>query len=299
MIDLNDIRLLMQVIEHGSYSAASRAVGVPKSTISQRIAALEKTVGTGLLRRTSRSFSLTDAGAMLLPYARAMDDLARRIENELLDQGPEITGILRVSCSIVIGQFAMAHLVPKFLDHHPKASVRVESSNRLIDLVAEGFDMAVRGHVGQLRDSTLVQRVVARTPWSLAASPGWIEANGMPTTPNDLSDRHVLCFAAPQYANWTLHSCAGSVTIAVRPRLASDDMLILRSSAISGAGIVSLPRYVLASALAEGHLMSVLPEWSPTPSSISVLTPPKPQSSRLAQAFSDFLAQELPQLLRG
>ena len=298
-IDLNDVRLLMQVIEHGSYTAASQAVGIPKSTISQRIVALEKTVGTGLLRRTSRSFSLTEAGALLLPYARAMDDLARRIEQELLEQGPEITGTLRISCSIVIGQFALASLVPKFLDIHPKAAVRVESSNKLIDLVGEGFDMAVRGHSGLLKDSTLLQRVVARTPWSLAASPAWIEANGAPLTPDDLAGHHVLCFASPQYADWTLHSSDGAMTVVVRPRFASDDMLTLRAAAICGAGIVSLPRYVLNSALAGGQLVPVLADWPPPPSSISVLTPPKAQSSRLAQSFSDFLAAELPRLVRS
>lgn len=299
-IDLNDIRLLMQVVESGSYTAASRATGVPKSTISQRIAALECAVGTGLLRRTSRSFSLTEAGALLLPHARAIDDLSRKIEQALFDQGPDLAGTLRLSCSIVIAQFTLASLIPRFLAQHGRAVIRVEASNRIVDLIGEGFDMALRGHVGPLKDSTLLQRVVARTPWSLAASPAWIEALGMPLTPNELRPDHALCFSAdPGYTDWRLSAGDQKAVIALSPRLVSDDMVTLRLSAIAGAGVACLPVYVIAGALRAGQLVRVLPDWSPTPSSISVITPPKAQSSRLARAFSDFLAAEMPGAVRG
>lgn len=299
-LDLNDIRLLMQVVESGSYTAASRAIGVPKSTISQRIAALERAVGTGLLRRTSRSFSLTEAGALLPPHARAIDELSRKIEQALFEQGPEIVGTLRLSCSIVLAQFALASLVPRFLSQHSRVTIRVETSNRLVDLIGEGFDMALRGHIGPLKDSTLLQRVVARTPWSLTASPAWIEAHGMPLTPHELRPDHALCFSAgPEYAGWRLSAGDKEAPITLSPRLVADDMVTLRLSAIAGAGIACLPIYVIASALRAGQLVHVLPDWSPTPSSVSVVTPPKAQSSRLAQAFSDFLAAEMPRVVRG
>ena len=299
-IDLNDIRLLMQVVESGSYTAASRATGMPKSTISQRIAALERAVGTGLLRRTSRSFSLTEAGRLLLPHARAIDDLSRKIEQELLEQGPEIGGTLRISSSTVLTQFALSPLVPRFLEQHSKVSIHVEASNRLVDLIGEGFDMALRGHLGPLKDSILLQRVVARTPWSLAASPGWVEANGMPAVPAELPRHQVLCFSAsPEYSPWKLHTSEEEVTVCLQPRMVSNDMINLRDAAISNAGIACLPTYVMASAMQTGQLVPILPDWQPAPSSISVLTPPKLQSSRLAQTFSNFLAAEMPRLLRA
>jgi DNA-binding transcriptional LysR family regulator len=298
-IDLNDIRLLMQVVESGSFTAASRALGVPKSTISQRIAALERAVGTGLLRRTSRSFSLTEAGSLLLPHARAIDDLSHKIHQALLEQGPDIAGTLRVSSSVVLAQFALATLVPKFLAEHRRVVIQVDVSNSTVDLIGGGFDMAVRGHLGPLKDSTLLQRVVARTPWSLAASPGWIAAHGAPTSPGELPADEVLCCPAADAAPWRLGAGADAVTVAMRPRLLSDDMVTLRDAAIAGAGITCLPTYVMASALRAGLLVPLLAEWPPRPSSISVLTPPKLQSSRLAQAFSDFLAREMPRAVRG
>ena len=298
-IDLNDIRLLMQVVESGSFTAASRATGVPKSTISQRIAALERAVGTGLLRRTSRSFSLTEAGSLLLPHARAIDDLSHKIHQELLEQGPDMAGTLRVSSSVVLAQFALATLVPKFLGEHRRVVIQVDVSNSTADLIGGGFDMAVRGHIGPLKDSTLLQRVVARTPWSLAASPGWIDTHGAPTAPGELPAEELLCFSpAADYAPWKLGAGEDAVTVVMRPRLLSDDMVTLRDAAIVGAGITCLPTYVMASALRAGQLVPLLPEWPPRPSSISVLTPPKLQSSRLAQAFSDFLAREMPRAVR-
>ena len=297
-IDLNDIRLLMQVIEHGSFTAASRVVGVPKSTISQRIAALERAVGTGLLRRTSRSFSLTEAGRLLLPHARAIAGLARQIEQQLMDQGTGIAGTLRISCSNVLSQMALALLLPRFLSRHEGVTLQVETSNRLVDIIGEGYDMALRGHVGTLANSSLLQRVVARTPWSLAASPQWIAVNGLAVSPEDIRPDQILCFTGiPEKTVLNLRSGERDESIPVRPRLVSDDMVTLRDSAIAGSGIVCLPSYVMAPSIRLGDLVAVLPKWSPPSSSVSVLTPPKAQSSRVAQAFSDFLAAELPRLL--
>lgn len=298
-IDLNDIRLLMQVVEHGSYTAAARQIGVPKSTISQRIAALEATVGTGLLRRTSRSFSLTEAGAQLLPHARAIEDLARQVERALDEQGRELQGTLRVSCSNAIAQFALSPIVPRFLAEHHKVVIRVEATNRLVDLVTEGYDMTVRGHVGPLRDSILIQRVVARTPWTLAASPRWMDLHGTPAEPEDVPPGETLCFSGgPECTAWSLHRGTDERLIDVAPRLISDDMISLRTSAIADAGIACLPGYLMRSAYVTGDLVRVLPDWIAQTSSISVLTPPKAQSSKLAGAFSDFLASELPTVMQ-
>ena len=238
-IDLNDVRLLMQVVESGSYTAASRATGIPKSTISQRIVALERAIGTGLLRRTSRSFSLTEAGTLLLPHAHAIDDLSRKIEQDLLEQGPEIAGTLRVSSSNVLAQFVLAPLVPCFLERHGRVSVHVEASNRLVDLVGEGFDMAVRGHIGPLKDSILRQRVVARTPWIMATSPAWLDAHGTPSIPGEIPPDQTLCFSATSdYSPWKLRSGDREAAVCMRPRLVSDDMITLRDAAASGSGIV-------------------------------------------------------------
>lgn len=300
-IDLNDVRLLMQVVEHGSFTAAARATGVPKSTISQRIAALERAAGTGLLRRTSRSLSLTEAGAALLPHARAIEDLTRRVELSLLERDGELQGTLRISCSNGLAQFALASIIPLFLTRHPRAAIRVEASNRLVDLIGEGFDLALRGHVGPLKDSSIRQRVVAHASWSLVASPGWIAAHRAPTAPEDVAAGEILCFSpyAPDHQGWRLRRGDEERLLQVEPRLVANDMATLRAAAVAGGGVVGLPSYVLREPLRAGLLVPVLPEWAPEPSSISVLTPPRAQSSRLAAAFSDFLASELSRVMEA
>ena len=262
-IDLNDIRLLMQVVEHGSYTAAARHTGIPKSTISQRIAALEAVVGTGLLRRTSRSFSLTEMGVRLLPHARAIEDLAWQVEHAFLEHGRELQGTLRISTSNAVAQFALSPLVGRFLKQHERVTIRVEASSRFVDLIAEGFDMTIRGHAGLLKDSTLIQRVVAKTPWRLAASPEWLAAHGMARKPDDILAGQVLCFTnEPDCPGWTLTNGEESVSVAVTPRLISDDMISLRTAAAAGAGIVCLPGYLLRMLFEAGQLVQILPDWS-------------------------------------
>ena len=293
-IDLNDVRLLMQVVEHGSYTAAARAIGVPKSTISQRIATLEGIVGTGLLRRTTRSFSLTEAGMQLLPHARAIEDLALKLEQSLLERGRELQGTLRMSCSNALAQFALSPLVPRFLAKHDRVAIRLEASNRFVDIIGEGFDMTLRGHIGPLKDSSLRQRVVAHTTWTLAAAPDWMATHGGPSTPDDIPLGETLYFSAtPDNECWSLQRDGEVYDVRVTPRLVSDDMATLRTAAIAAGGITCLPEYVLGSAIRTGQLVRVLPEWSPPVATISLLSPPKLQSSKLVSEFSDFLAVEL------
>jgi DNA-binding transcriptional LysR family regulator len=298
-IDLNDLRLLMHVVEQGGYAAASRVLGIPKSTISQRIANLEVAVGTGLLRRTTRSLSLTEVGALLIPHARAMADHARDIEETLLNLGTAAAGTLRVTSSVAVAQFALAPLIPRFLEANPKVDLRISVSNRYTDLVGEGFDMAIRAYGTPLKDSTMVQRVIARTPWAVAASPAYLREHPV-TAPVDLAQCQTLYFgwANPEPA-WTLHRDDEEAIIGLAPRLWSDDMALLVSSAVAGGGIVAMPRYVMADALDKGALVPVLSEWKVMVSTITVLTPPRRQSSRLAKVFSDFLAEEFAPLSGG
>jgi DNA-binding transcriptional LysR family regulator len=295
-LDLNDVCLLIKVVEHGNYTSASRVTGIPKSTISQRIAALERSVGTGLLRRTSRSLSLTEAGTLLLPHAQAIDRLAREAERALFDRGEELSGTLRVTASLALSQFALAPVLPAFLDQHSKVIVRLEPANRYVDIVGEGFDLAVRAHSAPLKDSILLQRIVARTPWSLAASPEWVASNEVPKTPDQLSTATTLLFGQwGDNAAWVLHrkgNCE-ELTVPLAPRLISADMATLLAAAVHSAGITALPDYILSEPVRRGLLLPIMSDWAPPASSISTLSPPRPQSSRLAKAFSDFLSKEL------
>lgn len=298
-IDLNDLRLLLNVVEHGGYSAASRVLGIPKSTISQRIAALEVAAGTGLLRRTSRSLSLTEAGELLIPHARVIDEQAKQARQALLNLGDDLSGTLRISSSVAVAQFALAPLLPTFLHDNPKVTVRVDAINRYVDLIGEGYDMGLRAHGTSLKETTLLQRIVAQTPWCLAASPALMAAAGPVSDPRELGGRETLFFATSNAEPvWSLLKDSVQILVRLSPRLWSDDMATLRIAAIEGAGIVALPAYILAPALRSGQLVTVLADWCVLKSAISILTPPARQSSRLAKAFSDYLAAEFASVTR-
>jgi DNA-binding transcriptional LysR family regulator len=294
-MDLNDLRLLLSVVDHGGFTAASKALAVPTSTISHRIANLERAAGTGLLRRSTRSLSLTDAGRMLLPHARAIEAQAREAQTALLGLGSEMIGILRVSCSVSIAQFALAPLLDKYLRQNPRITVCLDVTNRYVDLIGEGYDVGLRAHSVPLKDSCLLQRVVLRAPWNLAASPEFLKTNPAPAGPIGLAASQVLYYTPPNLEPiWTFRKGELAIKVELSPRVCSEDMATLKIAAINGSGIVGLPTYVLAPALACGQLVPVLPDWQLTSSSISILTPPARQSSHLTKSFTEFLAAELP-----
>ena len=294
-LDLNDLRLLLYVVEHGGFTAASKALSIPTSTLSQRITALERAAGTGLLRRTTRSLSLTEAGKLLLPHARAIEDLSREADRALSDLNSEMRGLLRITASVAISQFALGPILPKFLQDYPDIEVRLDATNRYMDLIGEGYDLGFRAYSEQLKDSTLLQRVVARTPWKLAASPGFVERHPQLLEPSDLQLAPILAFE-PTGAEpiWELSRDETEVKVSISPALSSDDMATLRINALAGAGITGLPCYILASALDAGELVQVLPDWRLKGSAIAILSPPASQSSRLARAFRDFVVEALP-----
>ncbi|EJL38455.1 transcriptional regulator [Caulobacter sp. AP07] len=288
-LDLNDMRLLMKVADHGGFTAASIATGVPKSTLSQRVTALEQAVGEALLRRSSRSLSLTEAGALVLRHARRIDAAAIEAEDAL--RGMEAaTGTLRISSSVTLAQFALAPLLPRFLADHPGVSVRVEATNRYVDLIGEGYDLGLRAHAAPLKDSALTMRTVTTIPWTIAASPDYLEINGEPERPDDLARASTLHFGPIDIEpRWTLAAQGQTIEVKLSPRLCSNDMAALHIAARAGAGVVALPRYVLKADLASGALRPLLPGWEMSQAALSILTPPRGQSSRVAKLFSDYL----------
>lgn len=293
-LDLNDLRLLLKVVEHKSFTAAAGSTGIPVSTISQRITGLESFVGTALLRRTTRSLSLTDAGRALLPHAKVIDNAAKQAEYALLDRQKELNGTLRISTSFALSQFALAPLLPGFLRQHPKVSIRISVTNRYVDLIGEGYDLCLRAHDPPLKDSSLRQRIVAHTPWSLAAAPSWLAAHGPPERPEDLARFDTLYFALTNESpSWLLRKNGMEVKSDLIPRVWSDEMATLKRAAIEGGGITSLPEYILRSALETGELVPVLPGWLNLVSKISIISPPRTQTSRLAATFSDYLMREI------
>src|ERR1700754_3376062 len=192
MLDLNDFFLFVQVVDRGGFTAASRTLGTPKSTLSHRIQQLEANLGVRLLNRTSRKFGMTDAGEDFYQRAVAMLREAESAQNILRHRLSEPNGTIKCTGDVATMQFAMNGIINDFLIQHPKVNLVVHACDRLVDIVGENFDVVIKTHFGPLPDSNLVQRALAPTPWFLFAGPDYLAASGEPQQPEDLRDHPSL-----------------------------------------------------------------------------------------------------------
>ncbi|AZC32209.1 Transcriptional regulator, LysR family [Pseudomonas chlororaphis subsp. piscium] len=298
MLDLNDIYLYVQVVEHQGITAAARVLGVPKSSISRRILALEASLGTRLIQRTSRRFVVTEIGVEFHRHALAMLVEAEAAENVVRRRASEPSGTIRFTCSISYAQLVLAKLIPGFMAAYPRVSIVQHATNRCVDTVQEGFDLCLRAHIEPLPDSSLIQRSIARTPWYLFASPAYVDRKGMPSEPDELSTHDGIALGSAQesYA-WHLreeHSGIPFVVQPFTPNLVSDDMTTLKAAACAGLGIVALPGFVGAAEVEQGQLIRVLPHWIAGLSTLSVLMPSRRGLLPSVSAFVGYLAEHVP-----
>lgn len=295
--DLNDYFYFVHVVEQGGFTAAGRALGVPKSRLSRHVQQLEARLGVRLLQRTSRQFVVTEIGQVFLRHARAVLDEVDAAEAEIKRQTNSLSGQVRLSCSVGMAQFALGEILARFLADNPKVDVIQNVTNQPLDLVEARIDIALRGHAGPLPDSSFVQRRVARTPWYLFASPGYLEDAGVPGSPEDLQHHAGMKVGwKPELGQWSLRGPGGArATIPFRPRLCSDDMGTLERAAIAGLGVVALPGYVCREALRAGHLTRVLPGWLAADAQLSMLMPSRRGLLPAVEALAAHLRAELPE----
>ncbi|RQS04580.1 LysR family transcriptional regulator [Burkholderia sp. Bp9002] len=259
-MNLNDLYLFVQAVEAGSMSAAARLLDLPKSTVSKRVAALEHGLGARLVHRTSRSFRLTPVGAEFFEHARAAVIEAESARDAVLRQAAEPRGIVRITSSVPIAQHVLAPCLPALALAHPHLQLQIHASDRRVDLVQEGFDIAVRSHFAPLPDSALVQRPLAVSPIVPVASPAYLARAGVPAEPADLA-QHDGLYPNLQATPWRLERGADSVEAAPRERLHADESTVLLHAAVAGLGIACLPDWIVRDALDAGTLARVLPGW--------------------------------------
>ena len=192
MLDLNDYFHFVQVVDRGGFTAASRTLQIPKSTLSHRIQQLEAALGVRLLNRTSRLVRTTDAGDEFYRHAVAMLREAERAETAIRHRLSEPIGTVRFTAAVATMQFAVRHMVADFLVRYPRIDVVAHATDQYVDIVAENYDIAIRAHSDPLPDSTLVQRTLAPAPWLLFAGAAYLDANGSPQTPDDLKNHPSL-----------------------------------------------------------------------------------------------------------
>jgi len=295
-MDWNDAYLFVSVVEHGGFAAAARALKMPKSSLSHRIAQLESALGVRLIQRTSRSFSVTHVGREFHRHAAAMLIEAGAAEEAVRRNVSEPAGLVRVTASPGISHAGLAGLLAAFLIDYPKIQIVQHTTNRNVDLVDEGFDLAVRAHQGPLPDSALIQRRLGFSPRWLVATPTYLARAGLPEDPADL-ERHVgLCMPAmAAEAGLRLQHRDGAAAWGhLPPRLCADDLLSLRAAALQHLGVAVLPGGLCRSAVAGGAFTRVLPDWIAGGAQISILTPHRRGELPSVRVLAGAIAQELP-----
>jgi DNA-binding transcriptional LysR family regulator len=262
--DLNDLAYFVHVIEHGGYSAAERALGIPRSRLSRRVTALEGRIGVRLLQRSTRRLSLTDAGELLLKHCRIMLAEAQTGIAEISQLQASPQGKVTVSCPLTASRVLLAPLLTSFLQRYRDVRVEVLVTNRTVDLYNEGVDVALR--IGTKVDEAggVVAKLIWRSVQRLVAAPALLKRHGSPRTSEDLRSLPTLDSLTQQSRHvWTLAAPDGRrLEHQHQPRLVSDDMEILRQAAIAGIGVVRLPEVVCNPDVAAGKLSLVLPDWA-------------------------------------
>ncbi|MCA1404727.1 LysR family transcriptional regulator [Ensifer sp. IC3342] len=293
MANLNDFMLFVHVVDHGGFAAAARALNVPKSTLSKRVAELERALGVRLINRTSRRFAVTDTGEDFYRHAAAMLIEAEAAESVVKGRLAEPSGTVRITASVPTAQLSLAPLLPRLAIAFPKIRLVVHATDRFVDLIQEGFDIAVRDHFAPLPDSGLVQRRVASEASWLVASPAYLDLRKAPEHPEDL-EHHEGLLTSLTSDSWTLeHPDGTTVSVSSKPRFVADESHVLREAVVAGLGITALPGKLCRNEIASGALVRVLPQWTAGYVTTTILMPHRRGQLPSVRATVDFIAARL------
>ena len=265
MQDLNDLLYFAEVVDRGGFAAAGRALGLPKSRLSRRVAELEERLGVRLLQRTTRKLSLTAVGEQFHRHCVAMREDALAADEAVAQARSEPSGTIRVACPVTLAQTTLGPILPRFLALHPQVRVDLRVSNRVVDLVEEGFDVALRVRTTLGDSGSFVVKTFGTSGTLLVASPELLARQGQPAAVADLErlDTVGMSAAVDGRAVWTLLGPDGQQhDFRHRPRYVADDLFTLHYAVLAGTGMGSLPDYLCGPDLRSGRLVRVLPGWA-------------------------------------
>lgn len=285
---LNDMALFVEVVKAKSFRAAGDATGVPNSTLSRRIGALEKSIGLRLLHRTTRRIELTEAGHIYYDSCRRIVEEARIAHEQLGEMLAQPSGVLRASLPVDFATHYMAPLIVEFAQRYPGITFELDLTPRRVDLVTEPFDVAIR--MGEQPSSTLIARQLARLTPYLYASPLYLKQVGEPTDPAELQQHECLGFT--KVGPWMLHREEEAVQVQIGRRFTVNSVGMYRSLAVLHQGIALLAEGVVADDVAEGRLRRVLPGWHGSPIPVYALTETRLLPAKTLR-FIEFLQERL------
>lgn len=291
MNPFEDMRIFSQVMESGSFTAAADKLGLSKQFVSRRLMALEERLGVRLLNRSTRRLDPTPLGQSYYESALRLLSEVEQVEQGIAGQTSEPRGTVRVSAPL---SFAVAHLgclLPEFLQRYPQVSVEVDLSDRSVDLLGEGYDLALR--IGVLEDSTLIARRLAAIERVYCASPDYLARKGTPSRPDELASHDCLPYGHGRQVQWRFIEQGKARVVTVCGRMRANNGELLRDAAIKGMGITYLPTFIVADALAAGQLVPVLETFAPEPLQLSAVYPQHRQSARPVQALIEFMRERL------
>jgi DNA-binding transcriptional LysR family regulator len=288
---VSDIAVFCVVVEKGSFTAAAGALALSKGAVSKYVGRLEQRLGARLLNRTTRRLSLTEAGTAL--YRRASTALAelKEAEQEATDHADRPRGQLRVSAPGFYGYKILAGRLGEFHRRYPDIQMDLSLDNRFVDLVEERFDVAIR--ISAPRDSALVMRRLADIPIVACASPEYLERHGRPGSPDELRDHACIIYTAMARAHeWTFVRDDGShYSVSVEGRFRTNDDNLQREAALSGMGIINMPRLFVREEIERGELVELWPDRPARHVTLAVVYPSRRELPAKVRAFVDFMAE--------
>ena len=296
MQDLNDMLYFAEVVERGGFAAAGRSLGLPKSRLSRRVAGLEAQLGVRLLQRTTRKLSLTAVGETYLRHCQALRESAQAAADAVAHAQAEPRGPIRVVCPVTLAQTVLADVMPIYLARHPQVRVEMEVNNRVVDLVKDGVDVALRVRPTLEDSGSLVVKRLDEARSVLVASPALLARQGTPTTLDEASQLDSVAMSAVDgLVNIRLTTEGGrEAVLQHRPRYIADDLLTLKLAVLGGSGMCWLPDYMCEDELRDGRLVRLLPEWSTPVGVVHAVFPSRRGLSPAVRSFLDFLGETVP-----
>jgi DNA-binding transcriptional LysR family regulator len=297
--DLNDLYYFAMVVEHGGFAAAERALGIPKSRLSRRISQLENDLGVRLLQRSTRRFAVTDVGQSVYRHAQSMLAEAAAAREVVDRLSAEPRGLVKASVPVGLAQQLLPKILPEFLARYPQVRVQLHVSNRRVDVINEGFDVAIRVRSKLDDDGSLVMRSFGQIQELLVASPKYLDRAGRPKVPEDLESHTTLSMGEDEARQrWELQGPNGEVRrVELKPRVAGFDFTMLMALVKQGLGITMLPETMCADAVRSGELEVVLPDWRLPQGIAHAVFASRRGLLPAVRVFIDFLAEKLPPLI--